>query len=129
MFLRLLPCGYWQYFRNGFGYVRFCGSRCQDLTARNQGNGAANEATTNESGFFTFSNPVAGDYTAPAKGTFAPGDTRNIFNNPGFWQWNLAAHKTSPIKELVHLEFRAETFNLTNHPNWGSVNSNPLGSR
>lgn len=67
-------------------------------------------------------------FTAPARGTLAPGDTRNIFNNPGFWQWNLAAHQTFPIKESVHLEFRAETFNLTNHPNWGSVDSNPLDS-
>lgn len=67
-------------------------------------------------------------FTAPAQGTFAPGDTRNIFRNPGFWEWNLAAHKTFPIRESAHLELRAETFNLTNHPNWGSVNSNPLSS-
>ena len=67
-------------------------------------------------------------FTAPAQGAFAAGDTRNMFNNPGFWQWNFAAYKSFPLKEALHLQFRAEAFNLINHPNWGTVNSNPLSS-
>jgi len=67
-------------------------------------------------------------FTAPPPGAFAPGDARNIFSNPGFWQWNLAAYKSFPLKESLHLQFRAEAFNLLNHPNWGSVNANPLSS-
>jgi len=67
-------------------------------------------------------------FTAPAQGTFAPGDTRNMFSNPGFWQWNFAAYKSFPLRESLHFQFRAEAFNLTNHPNWATVNSNPLSS-
>ena len=67
-------------------------------------------------------------FTPPPQGTFAPGDTKNKFTNPGFWQWNLAAYKSFPLKESLHLQFRAESFNLVNHPNWGTVNSNPLSS-
>ena len=67
-------------------------------------------------------------FTAPAQGTFATGDTRNMFSNPGFWQWNFAAYKSFPLKEALRMQFRAEAFNLINHPNWGTVNSNPLSS-
>jgi hypothetical protein len=70
----------------------------------------------------------ASAFTAPAQGTFAQGDTRNIFNNQGFWQWNLAAHKSFPIREATKLEFRAETYDFLNHPNWGSVDSTPTDS-
>jgi hypothetical protein len=71
-----------------------------------------------------------GAFAAPAQGTWATGDSRNLFNNPGFWQWNLALHKSFPlpIKEGSHLEFRAETYDFLNHPNWGGVNSNPVSS-
>lgn len=69
-----------------------------------------------------------GAFTAPAQGLFASGDYRNLFKNPGFWQWNLALHKMFPIHESTQLEFRAETYNFLNHPNWGSVDSNPLDS-
>lgn len=67
-------------------------------------------------------------FTAPVQGTFAEGDSRNLFTNPGFWQWNLAMHKAFPVKENARLEFRAETYDFVNHPNWGSVNSNPVSS-
>jgi hypothetical protein len=69
-------------------------------------------------------------FTAPANGTFAAGQNRNIFNNPGFWEWNMAIHKQFPlgIREGSMLEFRAEAFDLLNHPNWGSTDSVPLDS-
>ena len=67
-------------------------------------------------------------FAAPAQGTFAQGDYRNIFRNPGFWQWNLAMHKSFPVAENARLEFRAETYDFVNHPNWSAVNSNPVSS-
>lgn len=69
-------------------------------------------------------------FNAPTTGTFSTQDNRNIFRNPGFWEWNLALHKQFPIPlgERSNLEFRAEAFNLLNHPNWGAVVSNPLSS-
>ena len=70
----------------------------------------------------------ANAFAAPPLGTFASGDTRNLFSNPGFWEWNFAVHKQFPISESSNLEFRAETFNFLNHPNWGKANSNPLSS-
>ena len=69
-------------------------------------------------------------FAAPAQGTFAAGDSRNAFSNPGFWQWNLALYKSFrvPIDEGSRLELRAETFDFLNHPNWGGVDSNPVSS-
>lgn len=67
-------------------------------------------------------------FSAPATGTFAAGQNRNAFSNPGFWEWNLALHKQFPIREQSNIEFRAEAFNLLNHPNWGPVDSTPLDS-
>ncbi|MGH9773095.1 MAG: hypothetical protein ACRD4Q_15580, partial [Candidatus Acidiferrales bacterium] len=52
----------------------------------------------------------------------------NMFSDPGFWEWNLAVYKQFPITESKNIEFRAEAFDLLNHPNWRGVNSNPLSS-
>jgi hypothetical protein len=72
----------------------------------------------------------ANAFAAPAQGTFATGNNRNQFSNPGLWEWNLAIHKQFPIPitEGSNIEFRAESFNLLNHPNWGPVNSSPVSS-
>jgi hypothetical protein len=69
--------------------------------------------------------------SATAKGTDAdcvPG-TRH-FGNLGrdalvggtFKQWDLAFYKNTPINERVDVQFRAEFFNILNHPNF----ANPL---
>jgi hypothetical protein len=69
-------------------------------------------------------------FAAPADGTWSTGQNRNVFSNPGFWEWNLAIHKQFPlaIREGSNLEFRAEAFNILNHPNWRPVDSTPLDS-
>jgi hypothetical protein len=36
---------------------------------------------------------------------------------------DLAARREFPIYDKVKLQFRAEAFNLFNHPNFGTVNS------
>jgi hypothetical protein len=44
---------------------------------------------------------------------------RNFLRGFGAFQWDLALHRSFPIRERVRLEFRAEMFNLLNHPNFG----------
>ena len=44
---------------------------------------------------------------------------RNVLRGFGAAQWDLAVHRVFPIHESVRLEFRAEMFNVLNHPNFG----------
>jgi Carboxypeptidase regulatory-like domain len=48
---------------------------------------------------------------------------RNALTGFGLAQWDFAAHREFPIYEAVKLQFRAEMFNILNHPNFGSYNS------
>jgi Carboxypeptidase regulatory-like domain/TonB dependent receptor len=55
----------------------------------------------------------------------APGDApRNSLRGFGAGQVDLAVRREFPIHERLKLLFRAEAFNLFNHPNFGSINSN-----
>jgi outer membrane receptor protein involved in Fe transport len=45
---------------------------------------------------------------------------RNVIRGFGFSQVDLALRRTFPMGERVKLVFRAEAFNLFNHPNFGS---------
>jgi hypothetical protein len=38
-------------------------------------------------------------------------------------QWDFAVHRDFPIHESVKLQFRAEMFNVLNHPNFGAPNN------
>lgn len=38
-------------------------------------------------------------------------------------QWDFAVHREFPVHESVKLQFRAEMFNVLNHPNFGPPNS------
>jgi hypothetical protein len=50
----------------------------------------------------------------------AQGDLpRNALRGFGDAQWDFALHRDFPIRESVRLQFRAEMFNLLNHPNFG----------
>ena len=44
---------------------------------------------------------------------------RNILTAPGFQDVDFAASKTTAIGEALSLQFRAEVFNIFNHPNFG----------
>jgi hypothetical protein len=49
-------------------------------------------------------------------GTF--GDAgRNIIRGPGLQNWDISFIKQFPVREQMHFEFRAEFFNIWNHPN------------
>ena len=45
---------------------------------------------------------------------------RNALRGPGFFQWDLSAMKSIPLKEGVQLQFRADVFNILNHPNFAN---------
>jgi hypothetical protein len=44
---------------------------------------------------------------------------RNFLRGFGATQWDFAVHRNFPIHESFQLEFRAEMFNVLNHPNFG----------
>src|SRR5712671_4713486 len=67
-------------------------------------------ATTNPDG-----SPI---FTQPAAGTFNTQRVRNLIYQPGFENWNLGLFKSFPITESKGLQFRAEAYNVWNHPNW-----------
>jgi hypothetical protein len=44
---------------------------------------------------------------------------RNFLRGFGAAQWDYAVHRDFPIHESLRLQFRAEMFNVLNHPNFG----------
>jgi hypothetical protein len=65
-------------------------------------------------------------FTAPAKGTFnLQKGIRDLIHNPGFDNWNAGLFKKFAITERISAQFRAEAFDVLNHPNWGGANFNP----
>src|SRR5437899_2233194 len=67
-------------------------------------------ATTNPDGTSIF--------TPPPPCMFNDYCVRNIIYQPGFQNWNLGLFKSFPITEKTGLQFRAEAYNVWNHPNW-----------
>jgi hypothetical protein len=49
---------------------------------------------------------------------------KNILDNPGSARLDLSLFKDFPIGERLTTQFRVEFFNFTNHPQFGSFNSN-----
>jgi hypothetical protein len=55
---------------------------------------------------------------------FAFGDSgRNILTGPRLVQWDFSLFKSIPISDRFRLQFRAESFNIFNHPNFGLPNA------
>ncbi len=55
---------------------------------------------------------------------------RNIIEGPGYKTWDMSLVKQFPIREQMHLEFRAEFFNVLNHVNYlfgqfGAISTEP----
>jgi len=44
---------------------------------------------------------------------------RNALRGFGATQWDFAVHRNFPVHDLLTLQFRAELFNVLNHPNFG----------
>jgi hypothetical protein len=66
-------------------------------------------------------NPAA--FSVPVPGTFG-NLQRGSIHGPGAWQADLTLQKTFPVRESVNVQFRAEIYNLFNHPNF----ANPPGT-
>ena len=71
------------------------------------------------------SNPAA--FAAPAAGTFGNAPRNGVYG-PGQYQWDLALFKNFGVRTGHSLQFRAEIFNITNHPNWSNPNTDPTSS-
>ena len=50
---------------------------------------------------------------------------RNTLIRPGFNNWDFSAMKDFSTAEGYRLQFRFESFNFANHPNWNNPTSNP----
>jgi predicted heme/steroid binding protein len=69
--------------------------------------------------WFSTTNPDGSPiFTAPAPGTFNLQRVRNLIYQPGFQNWNMGLFKAIPVNERMRFQFRAEAFNIWNHPNW-----------
>ncbi len=62
--------------------------------------------------------------TPPAPGTFGLMG-RNIFRDSGFKNWDFSLDKTWKWRDRYSAQFRAEMFNILNHPNF----ANPYGGQ
>jgi hypothetical protein len=67
----------------------------------------------------------------PAVGTFGTAG-RNVFRDSGYRNWDLSVFKSFRFKERLTAQFRAEFFNVLNHPNFAnpftSINGNGVGA-
>jgi hypothetical protein len=48
---------------------------------------------------------------------------RNFIHGPGFWNLNEAVQRNFTLHERLRLIFRAEAFNIFNHPNAGNIDN------
>jgi hypothetical protein len=67
-------------------------------------------------------------WVAPTLGTFAPRGSRNQIFGPGFQSYSAALQKTIhfvPAHDSQTFVFRAEAFNLANHPTADNPTTNP----
>lgn len=65
-------------------------------------------------------------FSFPPRGTFGNAG-RNILDGPGYHNVNASLVKNTALTERLNLQFRAEVFNLFNHPNF-NLPDNFLGS-
>ena len=70
-------------------------------------------------------NPAA--FSVPATGTHG-NLGRFAARGPGYWETDTALEKRMPIVERVALSFRAEAFNLFNHPIYANPSANFSGA-
>jgi hypothetical protein len=65
-----------------------------------------------------FWNPAAFDITNPELRWRFGNTARNTLIGPGYANWDFSLLKNFTVREGHTLQFRWETFNFSNHPNW-----------
>jgi hypothetical protein len=91
----------------------------QDRTLNGSGNQRVDQVLGDPYGDKTVSNYLnSAAFAMPTLGTFGTVGRSSILG-PGTWQLDLGLSRAFQIKEGQRMEFRVETFNLTNsfHPN------------
>ncbi len=84
----------------------------------------ANSTASPNQYFSTVNSGGAPIFTQPAAGTFVlQKGVRDSIYQPGFQDWNLGLFKAFNVTEKSGFQFRAEAFDVNNHPNWGGVAS------
>jgi hypothetical protein len=63
------------------------------------------------------------NYTQPLYGFYGTASNGSI-RGPAEFTGNTALYKTFPVGEKVNLQFRAEAFNIANHPSYAAVSTN-----
>jgi hypothetical protein len=53
--------------------------------------------------------------------------SRNIFRDTGYKNWDFSVSKTFTFKERIRAQFRAEFFNILNHPSFANPYGGPSG--
>jgi hypothetical protein len=103
-------------------YGQSCAGTLQALGDLQEGHGCPGGRAINPCAFVNVgSTPAAPCPTDGTVGALAP---RNFARAFGAWQMDLAARREFPIHERLRLQFRAEAFNVFNHPNFGVINPN-----
>ena len=105
---------------SGFVFAPGCGTGSCGLATRPNLVGSVEGPKTLANWFNTDA------FAAPAFGFFGNAGT-GLIQGPGEQTWNMALFKTVPIGERVKIQFRAEAFNIWNHPNFDAV-STSLGA-
>ena len=67
-------------------------------------------------------NPAA--FSLPGNPNDLGNAPRNFVRGFGAWQVNLSLRREFPVREKLRLQFRAEAFNVVNHPNFGYIDPN-----
>ncbi|HZL57111.1 MAG TPA: carboxypeptidase regulatory-like domain-containing protein [Bryobacteraceae bacterium] len=87
-------------------------------------------ASTSPNQYFSVTNSSGAPiFTTPTPGTFnLQHGVRDSIYQPGFQDWNLGLYKKFAINEKNNIEFRAEGFDVNNHPNWSGPGLNPTAA-
>jgi Carboxypeptidase regulatory-like domain len=64
-------------------------------------------------------------FRAPAPGTYATSQEKNLLRQPGFWDLNMSFRKGFEVAQAKRFEFRVEVFNILNRTRLGNAVTNP----